>query len=281
MPIVFACAAGHAPGIRAWPEAAPAAQRDRIYEGFERLRIELEASRPEALIVLTSEHWANFFLDHMSAFCIGRADEFAGPVEPWLKIPPANIPGHPELAAVLLERCYAAGIEPAFAEELRFDHGTMVPLSFLTPSMNLPVVPVIFNTLAPPFPTAARAAALGRVAGELARSSPRRIGMVATGGLSHAPGEVTHGTIDTEFDRQFLDVMCAGDVAAVLGYDADRLKGAGSGAVELLSWIALAGALGSFSGRVVAYEPVVPWATGIGLMSFEPHEAGTGARIEV
>ena len=35
MPISFACAASHAPGITAWAEAAPAAQKDAVYGGFE------------------------------------------------------------------------------------------------------------------------------------------------------------------------------------------------------------------------------------------------------
>src|SRR5438477_5682156 len=84
MPITFACAASHAPGITAWTDAAPAAQKDKIYGGFQTLRERLDASGSDTLIVLTSEHWANFFLDHIGAFCVGRAASYRGPVEPWL-----------------------------------------------------------------------------------------------------------------------------------------------------------------------------------------------------
>jgi len=73
MTISFACAASHAPGITAWSEAAPPAQKDTVYGAFGELRARLEASGAETLILLTSEHWANFFLDHMGAFCVGRA----------------------------------------------------------------------------------------------------------------------------------------------------------------------------------------------------------------
>jgi len=73
MTISFACAASHAPGITAWSEAAPPAQKDTVYGAFGELRARLEASGAETLILLTSEHWANFFLDHIGAFCIGRA----------------------------------------------------------------------------------------------------------------------------------------------------------------------------------------------------------------
>src|SRR5215213_9212077 len=98
MTITFACATSHAPGITAWADAAPAAQKDRIHDGFKRLRDELDASQTDTLTVLTSEHWTNFFLDHIGAFCVGRAEKYSGPVEPWLKIEKTEVKGDPEIA---------------------------------------------------------------------------------------------------------------------------------------------------------------------------------------
>ena len=268
MPITFACAASHAPGITAWANAAPAPQKERIYGAFERLRQELDASGTDTLIVLTSEHWANFFLDHIGAFCIGRAERYSGPIEPWLGIERSEIKGDPALAADLLETCYDNGIEPSFAYELEFDHGTMLPLHFLMPKMDRPIVPLFFNTLAAPQPSAARALALGRIVGEVARRSARRIGLVATGGLSHDPGERNHGVIDSEFDHRFMTAMADGNCAALGAYQRAELAAAGAGAFELLSWIALAGALDGRKGEVIAYEAVKPWATGVGMMTF-------------
>ncbi len=268
MPITFACATSHAPGITAWSNAAPAPQRERIYGGFERLRGELDASGTDALIVLTSEHWVNFFLDHIGAFCIGRAAAYRGPVEPWLQIEKAEVKGDPELAAEILETAYDSGIEPSFAYELEFDHGTMVPLHFLSPKMERPVVPIFFNTLAVPQPSARRCLEFGRVIGEVARRSPRKIGLIATGGLSHDPGERNHGVIDSDFDQRFMAAMANGRGEELARYTRAQLAAAGAGAFELLSWIALAGALDGRKGEVVAYEAVKPWATGVGMMSF-------------
>jgi aromatic ring-opening dioxygenase catalytic subunit (LigB family) len=268
MPITFAAAVSHVPGMTAWAEAAPVAQKDRVYSAFDRLRCELDASSTDTLIVLTSEHWANFFLDHIGAFCIGRAESYRGPVEPWLKIEQSQIRGDPDLAAELIEAAYDSGIEPGFAHELEFDHGTMVPLHFLAPRMDRPVVPVMFNTLAAPQPNAARCLALGRVIGRVAAQSTKRIGLIATGGLSHDPGEKNHGRIDQDFDQRFLSAMAAGEVDKLGRYTRAELAQAGAGAFELLSWVALAGALGGRKGEVVAYEAVVPWATGVGLMTF-------------
>lgn len=273
MPIAYSCAISHAPGIVAWVDKAPASQKDALYAGLHRLRAELVAAKVEEIVLFTSEHWANFFLDHISPFCVGRAPTFTGPIEPWLKMDKVEIGGDPDLAAAIIDRCYESDIEPGFTDELAFDHGTMIPLHFLTPEMDLPVVPIVFNTLAAPQPSARRCMQLGCVVGDVVRRSDKRIALVATGGMSHDPGEQRHGFIDEAFDRRFLAEMAEADLGTLSRYTTKDLMAAGAGAVELLSWIALAGALQDYAGEVVAYEAVEPWATGIGLMSFAPAKA--------
>jgi aromatic ring-opening dioxygenase LigB subunit len=109
---------------------------------------------------------------------------------------------------------------------------------------------------------------LGQVVGEVVRRDTRRVGLIVTGGMSHDPGECGHGQIDESFDRQFLEAMTAVDRGRLKNYTVAQLRAAGAGAVELLNWIALDGALEGARGEVFAYEPVVPWATGIGAMAF-------------
>ena len=273
MSIVFACAVSHAPGLKAWAERATPEQQHILFGGFERLREKLTRAEVDHLIVLTSEHWTNFFYDHVSAFCIGRAESYTGPVEPWLKLEKCVIPGDPAFASALIDAVYAADIEVGFSDELQFDHGTLLPLHFLAPEMNIPVTPVFFNTLAPPQPSAQRAMALGGVIGQIARKSKKRIGLIATGGLSHDPGERNHGVILEDFDHAFMDKMARADLAALAGYTREGLAAAGAGAFELLAWISLAGALKKFTGEVIGYAPVRGWATGMGLMSFVPERA--------
>lgn len=269
MPIVFACAASHAPGITAWTEAAPPEQVAAVNKGFSNLAQSFAAARPDTVLLLTSEHWNNFFLDHASAFCIGRGEAFEGPVEPWLRIQRTKVPGYPALAERLLEHCYEAGFELSHSHELKFDHGSMVPLNFLTPAMSTRVVPIFFNTLAPPRPRASRCYALGRHLRAALDESPERIAVVATGGLSHDPGEVNHGVIDMEFDDRFMKRMSEADEAALCGYSDAELLAAGAGTLELLAWICLAGIMGRQRPVVVAYEAVKPWATGTGMLAYD------------
>ena len=268
MPIVFAAAVSHAPGITAWPAAAPPEQKAHLDAAFANLRANLRAARVDELVFFTSEHWTNFFLDHIGAFCIGRADGYRGPVEPWLNVPTSTVRGDPDLAGAIVEAAYDGGFEPSFAYELQLDHGTMVPLHFLTPEMDVPAVPIFINTLAPPQPSARRCLEFGRVVGGALRRSSRRIGVVATGGMSHDPGERGHGVIDRAFDLRFLTQMANGDASTLAEYSRQQLGAAGAGAFELLAWIALCGATGGSAGSILAYEPVVPWATGMGIMEF-------------
>ena len=114
MPIVFACAASHAPGMTAWTEAAPKEQADNFLGSYRSLGGRLAASRPDVIVALTVEHWANFFLNSMPTFCIGRAAHYDGPVEEWLRIPKARVPGDRNLAAQLIDACLDGGFDPTF-----------------------------------------------------------------------------------------------------------------------------------------------------------------------
>ena len=271
MPIVFACAASHAPGMTAWTEAAPKEQADNFLGNYRKLGEALTASKPDAIVALTVEHWANFFLNNMPAFCIGRADHYDGPVEEWLRIPKGRVPGDAGLAKALIDACLDNGFDPTFSDELLLDHATYLPLHFLNPRMTVPVVPVIINALTPPMPTAKRCFAFGQFLGKVLQDQPKRIALIATGGLSHWPGEAKHGKINIPFDKNFLDALVARDRARLTGYTHEEINTeAGSGGHEIRTWIALAGAVENWQAKLLAYEPVVPWATGCGLVLFNP-----------
>lgn len=271
MPIVFACAASHAPGITAWTEAAPKQQADNFLGSYRKLGEMLTASKPDAIVALTVEHWANFFLNSMPSFCIGRAEHYDGPIEEWLRIPKARVPGDASLGKDLIEACLDGGFDPTFSDELLFDHATFLPLHFLNRNLTVPVVPIIINTLTPPMPTAKRCFALGQFLGKTLERNQKRVAMIATGGLSHWPGEAKHGKINIPFDKNFLDNLITRDFTSLTAYTHDEINTeAGSGGHEIRTWIALAGAVQRSKAELLAYEPVIPWATGCGLVAFHP-----------
>lgn len=266
MSIVFACAVAHAPGIVGWPEAAPGAQRERFHTAYRRLGVALQQSRPDVIVILTAEHWANFFLNNYPAFCIGRAPGYFGPLEESINLPRGPVRGDTVLANELLTACFRQGLEPAFSEELTLDHGTMVPLHFLTPERDIPIVPIIVNGLAPPLPTPTRCFDLGVALGTVIRGSPKRIAVVASGGLSHRPGTPLAGQIDRQFDQQFLTAFCATDEHKLRSYTHDSISPAGFGAQEIRNWIALAAIVRPYEAKILAYEPIAAWSTGCALV---------------
>ena len=175
-------------------------QKDALYAASDRLRRDLAAARVDEIILFTSEHWGELLpRSHFRLLCRPRRD-VRRPYRAVAQITGGQNPGDPDLATTIVESCYEKGIEPGYAYELAFDHGTMIPLHFLRPEMDLPVVPIFFNTLASPQPSARRCLELGKIVGkivgDIARRSNKRIVLVAIGGMSHDPGEQRHGWID-------------------------------------------------------------------------------------
>ena len=62
--------------------------RDEFYACLDRQREEIRLSGAETLIVVAAEHFANFFMDNMPAYCIGVGEQPTGPIEDsqWLGI---------------------------------------------------------------------------------------------------------------------------------------------------------------------------------------------------
>src|SRR5437868_8670756 len=99
------------------------------------MRDALAVARPDAVMIVAAEHFANFFMNNMPAYAIGMSDEYEGPIEnpDWLRIPKRAVKGDANLSGRLISRIMQE-VDVAYAEEWQFDHGIMVPLHFLDPS---------------------------------------------------------------------------------------------------------------------------------------------------
>ena len=264
MALVYAGICSHAPGITGRAERADPALRDPFHEHFRRMGDEIRAQRPDALIVVAAEHFANFFMDNMPAYCMGMADYYDGPIEDpaWLGIEPRRVPGDAALAQRLIERMMAR-IDLAYAQEWKFDHGIMVPLHFLTPAYDLPVIPANINCQGPPLTPPDRAYEFGRALREACDAVDERIALVGTGGISHWPATPDSGKINEAWDRQFLDRWMANDRAALTGYtDPDTWRDGGQGGFEIRTFIAVAGAAEGCTGEIHYYAPIPIFAVG-------------------
>jgi len=153
-------------------------------------------------------------------------------------------------------------VDVAYAEEWKFDHGIMVPLSFLTPGFDLPVIPANINCQGPPLTPLSRAYEFGRAIRAACDAVPERIALVGTGGISHWPATPNSGKINEEWDREFLERWTRNDRAALTSYsDEETLRDAGQGGFEIRTLIAVAGACEGRSGETWFCEPIPIFAT--------------------
>ena len=100
---------------------------------------------------------------------------------------------------------------------------------------------------------------------------PQRVALIGTGGLSHWVGMPGMGRINADFDRWFLDRLSTGRADDVLSLTDAKLEEAGNGAHEIRSWLTVAGAVGGKPARVLVYEPVSAWVTGMGVVTYSDH----------
>lgn len=260
MSLVYAGVLSHAPGITGRAHLAEnVVRRDEFYAHLNQQRQDIEAAGAEVLIVVAAEHFANFFMNNMPAFCIGMAESYEGPIEDaeWLKIRRTTIPGAPDLARRLTREVMQT-VDTAYSEEWKFDHGIMVPLNFLTPEFELPVIPVNINCQGPPLTPLHRAWAFGEALRRACDLVPEKIAIVGTGGISHWPATPDSGKINEAWDRDFLDRLMRNDKQALLDYnDEDTYREAGQGGFEIRTFIASAAAAGG-KGELQFYTAELP-----------------------
>jgi len=264
MSLVFAGVCSHGPGITGRKAMADPEDVRTLYAAMDDMRAALEASRPDALVVIAAEHFANFFMDNMPAYCMGMGEEYEGPIEDphWLGIERTIVPGAPDLSGRLIESILQY-VDVAYAQEWKFDHGIMVPLHFLTPRYDLPIVPVNINCQGPPLTPLHRAWAFGQALRRACDAVPQRIALVGTGGISHWPATPDSGKINEAWDRDFLERWASNDRQRLLAYsDEQTYLEAGQGGFEIRTFIAVSGATEGSAARVHYYRPIPIFAVG-------------------
>ena len=220
MSLVFAGVCSHAPGITGRAHMADPDVRDRFYDAFRQMGDDLRAEKPDAVVIIAAEHFANFFMNNMP-----------------------------------------------------FDHGIMVPLNFLTPDYDIPVIPVNINCQGPPLAPLERAWAFGESMRQACEAMPERIAIIGTGGISHWPATPDSGKINEEWDLDFMDRWCRNDKDALLDDEAyNDLKvyaDAGQGGFEIRTYLTVSAAAGGAQGVVHFCEPIPIFAVSCTVATYD------------
>ena len=263
--------------VRAWDQASPA-QRAAVGGGYKAMSARLRAARPDVVLLVASDHFRSFFLDHMPAFCLGVGTRSVG----WGdgSLPRYDLAVHDDLARGLLEGLIARGHDVAFARNLPLDHAFMTPVHLLFPQADI--------------------------------EPGLRVALIGTGGLSHEvplhdwrtlPDDETGrawltfmsagrtgadpetgkriaaevdrwgreglGRIDEDFDRELLGWMQAGTYTRLADLDAATIaRRGGNGGQEIRNWATVMGAVPDTRGEVLFYEAVPEWLTGVAGVAF-------------
>ena len=286
MPLVVALAASHAPNILLEPGAeweefmklhyrmAPQASaskpsletqqklRQDAEKAFAVLRGNLEAAKPDVLVVIANDQFVNFFFNNIPTFYVTLAEEVRGQFTRHK----FHYRNHKELGRAILKAGIEKEIDFSYGEYVELQHTQVVPLYFLLPKPTIPILPIYVNTWVDPVPAPRRCYRVGELIREVSDKRSERVAILATGGLSHFPGSPRIGEIDTEFDHKLLAMMREGKGRMLADYSLEQLHQAGDS--EFLNWMVVLGTVGDTKAEAAFYMPDSV-ATGWGFASWK------------
>lgn len=258
----------------------------------------LAAAEPDAIVILGDDQREQFQSDNMPMFCVyhgaqvemvtkGREEgrektgsrSWSAPRLRELQraadealIGPRQRPAEASLGTHLISALRDADFDVSASDRLRPEAGLGHAFAFLyqhlLPGTEIPIVPVMVNTLFPPNqPTPSRCYALGQALSRAIESWPgdKRIAVIASGGLSHT-------VIDEALDRHTLAAILDKDEAALKALPREKLR---LGTSEILNWVAAAGALESMTpdqigDYIPAYRTAAGTGCGMGFVTWAP-----------
>src|SRR5258705_4192114 len=216
---------------------------------YQLMRQRMAGTNPDVLIVIASDHLNQFFMDNMPEFLIGTAPRAEGPFPHEMRtfgIVSYRADVEVDVAKSMLQLAPKMDVDFSFSDEFRIDHAFPVPLNFIRPEMDLPIVPIFTNVMAPPVPPAQRFFEVGKALRKIINELPsnKRVGVLSSGHLAIEIGGPKEGrsSSDPEFDRRMMNLVGRGDVENVIEEaTSDRLMASGNVTPGFLNFVLLMG----------------------------------------
>ncbi|MEV0616327.1 hypothetical protein AB0I81_23630 [Nonomuraea sp. NPDC050404] len=249
----------HFPGIVRRGEAL-APELERLYG---EVAGHLRDLAPDVLIVFTSDHYNTFFVESVPIFSIGVAESAAGPGD-YRELPACEVAIDAEFARRIQAHVVRAEFDVGMSQEFELDHAVTVPLHFLTPGMEVPIVPVFVSGLMPPIPLSRRCHALGAAIRAAVEDdpAPKRVAVLASGSFSLEIGgprisaDSHTGVPDPRWAERVVSLLAGGEVGKLVAEAGEeQLAQAGNAGGELLDWVAM---LGTFDPGAPAFLEAQP-----------------------
>ncbi len=215
---------------------------------YREIAVQLDRARADVLLMFDSDHLNTFYLDNMPQLSIGVAATTSGPNDGTPGLPPVNLAVPEALARHVRDSCVYADFDVAITQEFTVDHSILVPLHYLRPQDDIPLLPVFINGLVPPFPGSNRCWSFGRAVRDAVATWPDdlRVAIIGSGSFSLEvggppidPGSVS-GVPSPEWAARIHSLLAAGDTDALVAEATQaQMLSAGNIGGELLNWIAL------------------------------------------
>jgi len=219
-----------------------------FFDGYAPVRAWLNTVKPDVAVVIYNDHGLNFFLDQIPTFAMGAAAEYPNEDSGWGLTPLPSVRGDVELSWHLIESLVASEFDLTICQDMKVDHGFMVPMMTMWPeATEWPVraVPLAVNTVQHPLPSAARCYKLGQALGRAIEAYPEdlRVVVFGTGGMSHQLQGERAGFINRAFDTMFMQTIVEDPESLARLSNAELVAQAGSEGIELIMWLAMRGAM--------------------------------------
>jgi protocatechuate 4,5-dioxygenase, beta chain len=241
------------------PQVRPA------WNNFHLMGEKLAAARPDAIIIAAGDHLNQWFMDNMPPFVVGKAAVARGPFPHELRLhrlQPYEVPVDVDVAQGLLRGGYERGVDFSFSDEFRLDHAFTMPLTYMRPAQDIPIVPLWTNVVAPPIPPAQRFYDVGVAIREAVEAMPgdKRVAVVASGHMANGVGGPAMRRFqenpELEFDLKMKALLAQGDAETIIREASwDKLMAEGNGTPGFLDFVMLLGVAGGAPASYVALAP--------------------------
>jgi len=223
---------------------------EKVLERIAMMKAKLAEAKPDVLVTIGNDHLHQFFMDNMPAFMIGKMDAYGGTFYDETRefgLPYHKIPGDLELSDAIMEGAFERGVDFAYSNELTIDHSIIVPLTFIRPDMDIPIVPILTNCIAPPLPRPKRFYQVGQAIRAVidGLETKKRIAVIVSGHLSleiGGPKQFERHLTDPNFDASAVGWISQGDVNGAVNHSSfDQLKQSGNMTHGFLNFIMMMG----------------------------------------
>jgi hypothetical protein len=268
--------------------------RARVFSAYRKIREEIDAFKPDFILMWGDDQYENFKEDIIPPFCVlayeqikfkpygrlrGRPNIWGEPSDKEF-----SHPGHHKAGRYLARGLLEAGIDMSYAYKPLHEDGlghafanTLLYLDLDRKGFGTPVVPVAVNCYGssviryqggftvhadepdPPSPSPRRCFEMGQATARVLKQSPWRVVVMASSSWSH--GFLTEKNNwmypDLESDRELLGHLRNGNYAAWRDKPLAQMEAAGQ--QEVLNWTCLAGAMNELNYKAEILDWVETW----------------------